>query len=837
MSDFSELVKDCHVEAFRVAARIVGDERAKDVTQQVYLALVQGRLKLDEARQPCAVLRAWAARIALDTLRRERNLRDRERRPAMMIDEAIRPSEKAERRELRSAMLGELAGLPERLRDAVVLRYQERMTLKQVAGALECSIPTAKERSENGLSQLQRALRRGGLVGGIAASAESLLAAGSTEFLPPPGLEAKLLGLSKSTLLGAFVASPSLMLIPIAVLGLLLGGIAMTSEPDPLPEDSMSLALGELEHDPNSGPRRAERDQEAPPTRPLPLPLPLRPNTSGASASLDGPDQPTLTPRRWLSGRLLDDKQAPIEAAKLYVVTTQRDGKFPAATVEATSGADGRFRIGLPEARGLLHWRFHAQREGFVHHRSAAIPIPIGEDVNIGDLTIFADSEERHGDFELKLDIRDPEGEGLHGAEVTLYRRLRGHDGKWKESIEAQKKTDSWGIVRLSGKVLGQKRLLVRSRFFTITRDHEETIGINQAGLTEWRVDMDRGVEIAGRIVDPAGNPVEGFVVHAYQGKWGHWTPYPKGKSDKEGRFRIQGLAPGRYHLRSRAGQWSRGYTHHKDWSPLLFRDLATGAPEVQLQLKPRDAIRSQGHHTAEAHARFLDGSSAEAFSLLHSDCRVVELPADCSDAELLADVIPNRLRPFLGQRALGRGEKHSKVHKGGLDPGCYILLLEPIYWSFPEIGPDGKAMPDQGPKRDTLGFAGPFRLRDSEIASDLRIRIWEGGSIEGRVLTPDGQPCPGAKLIVTGVGPTSDARIRNLDANVAEPGDEERRNPWTFGCDSEGRFRRASINPELSYRLVALHPDYEPVALPERRFPNGVKTGGLELRFEKRRP
>lgn len=66
--------------------------------------------------------------------------------------------------ETRSALLGALAALPPRQRQAVVLRYWEDLSESQTAAAMGCSVGTVKSQAARGIARLRGTPSLGGLM-------------------------------------------------------------------------------------------------------------------------------------------------------------------------------------------------------------------------------------------------------------------------------------------------------------------------------------------------------------------------------------------------------------------------------------------------------------------------------------------------------------------------------------------------------------------------------------------------------------------------------------------------------------------------------------------------
>jgi RNA polymerase sigma factor (sigma-70 family) len=141
-------------------ARMVGSrEDAEDVLQEVFAAAYNALLA--DARE--VNLRPWLYRIA-----RNRSLNHLRRRTAIGVDSmdvhfaemGISTSEKVLRREDFRILVGDIGGLPETQRTALLLREIEGMTYEQIAVAMEQTVPGIKSllvRARIGLGEAREA--------------------------------------------------------------------------------------------------------------------------------------------------------------------------------------------------------------------------------------------------------------------------------------------------------------------------------------------------------------------------------------------------------------------------------------------------------------------------------------------------------------------------------------------------------------------------------------------------------------------------------------------------------------------------------------------------------
>ena len=150
------LVRELQDVWYRYALSILRDpEQAKDAAQETALRFLKGLAGFrGESR-----LKTWSLGIATNVCRER--LRKRKKQPLALTpgvdatDHAHGPQQRAELREQCDRLLAVLGDLPQRQREAVVLRYFEQLSVKEAAQAMGCAEGTVKAT----LSQAIRSLR------------------------------------------------------------------------------------------------------------------------------------------------------------------------------------------------------------------------------------------------------------------------------------------------------------------------------------------------------------------------------------------------------------------------------------------------------------------------------------------------------------------------------------------------------------------------------------------------------------------------------------------------------------------------------------------------------
>lgn len=143
---------------YSIALRVVGDTGlAEEVAQDCFVALYRSLAQIEDESH----LRFWLRRVAVhratDCCRR-RALRPEAKAEAWMEehDNSGSISGPHERAGFMARVEGLLASLPEAMRVAVVLRYQEEMRPEEIAALLGLPVATVKSNLQRGLELLRR---------------------------------------------------------------------------------------------------------------------------------------------------------------------------------------------------------------------------------------------------------------------------------------------------------------------------------------------------------------------------------------------------------------------------------------------------------------------------------------------------------------------------------------------------------------------------------------------------------------------------------------------------------------------------------------------------------
>lgn len=180
---FTQLVERHLGLVYSAARRQVDAHLAEDISQQVFTLLARkaGRLGAD------TVLSAWlyrtARHLASETVRREVR---RQRREQLAAETMNLSAPDAAWRQIEPLLDEAMASLSRGDHDAIVLRYFENKSLKEVAAALGTSEDAAQKRVARALDKLRAKFTRRGVT--LSASALAAAIAGGAVHAAPAGL-------------------------------------------------------------------------------------------------------------------------------------------------------------------------------------------------------------------------------------------------------------------------------------------------------------------------------------------------------------------------------------------------------------------------------------------------------------------------------------------------------------------------------------------------------------------------------------------------------------------------------------------------------------------------
>ena len=798
-SRFETLVRTHHEVVFRAAFQILrNDDEARDVTQDVFLSVLEERQRLDEADDEGRVLRWIAAKRALMLLRGASRRRQREDRNAMNR-ETTRDHDDVIANDEAQTLWGCVSGLPEELRRAVVLRFQEGMTYDDMGGVLSCSGPTAHDRVRRALERLRKQLPMLGFVG-AASGLEGALAA-QVPVSVPTGLQGELLtlGSAKAAVvtggISAGTLAASVCAIAIAAAGAWIamnpGADAAGANPDPRGSEVSGAAVaGADENDGREIPTDRYREQPGPRRDAEVSRATMRP-----SSPVGGVGE---APVSFITGRVVDPQHVPLADIDVAAESEERAGKFARHVVRGRTDGRGAYRLAVPapnadgDAYRLVF--SHADR---ITRRGDAFTVRTDDEARRDDQVLARSSDDREGDYTLDIKVVSSDGNAVPAVGLSVWRRLATEQGFRSVHVGGARVPVS-GVVRVEGKWLGTKIVRVdagRSGYLAL----EESFHINSPGAHTRVVVMRRGLEITGSVTDVDGAPIPNLDVYGYKDRRAGCL------TDAAGRFRIVGLDPALWTLYFGGGAWSRGEM-----------TVPAGSAGLNIKLKRKDDPIDRGLHLGELHGHVEDGATGARLPLDRwgFDVDIRAVPENLALASA-ADVLPRFLSPLLAQRAGGRPaeEPPTSFHKDGLPAGIYVI--------------------DVRRKGYAPCLFGPIRLRAAEVRAGIVMRLERPALARGRVLTADGVPLAQAFVFATGRGPVSTETIAGRDHTIKK---SKGRGTQYWGgfvkTDADGYFALDGLPASLALDLVAVHPDHGPARRVSVDLTAAQETVGLELRM-----
>lgn len=159
---YDELARD--VQRCLVALRLgLRPLEVEDAVQETFLRLFRALDRLDPARPAKAYALGIARHVAQDLVRRREVRRTEEGDPDQRPSDR-RTSDLAERSEEAALVQEALAALSLAEREVLALRHQAELTMEALAGALRCSVPTARNRLREAARRFAQELRARGVV-------------------------------------------------------------------------------------------------------------------------------------------------------------------------------------------------------------------------------------------------------------------------------------------------------------------------------------------------------------------------------------------------------------------------------------------------------------------------------------------------------------------------------------------------------------------------------------------------------------------------------------------------------------------------------------------------
>src|SRR6266702_6208881 len=154
--EFRRLIETHQRMVFSLALRIIGDyATAEEIAQDVFLELHRSGERLAGEDHIRFWLRRTAKHRAIDALRRKA-IRPEAAAEEWMEEQHVHSDRSALGAGTQARLESLLRTLPEALRVAIVLRYQEEMLPDEIAGMLGQSVASVKSQLHRGLTWMRR---------------------------------------------------------------------------------------------------------------------------------------------------------------------------------------------------------------------------------------------------------------------------------------------------------------------------------------------------------------------------------------------------------------------------------------------------------------------------------------------------------------------------------------------------------------------------------------------------------------------------------------------------------------------------------------------------------
>jgi RNA polymerase sigma factor (sigma-70 family) len=508
-----------------VCRRLLDDSRdVEDAFQATFLVLLRkaGGLRDPESLGPWLYGVAYrvAARIRARGARRSAE----ERKAAR--PQFVQPDRELERDELRSSIDAEILRLPEKYRRPVVLCYLEGRTHEEAARRLRCSTGSVRGRLDRARQKLKDRLTRRGLapaagLAALAAGGESASAA-----VPAPLVAATVATLARAATATAVSGAASASAFELA------DGVFRAMVVAKLKLAASFLAAGAIILAVGAAWLMALGGSFARDGREVPAPV-----VSRGDGPVEGPQD------------LGDERAGP--SIEIRTVD-QRTGK-PLPGVELTVNADrkpskrsttdnvGRAAVAVPAPLPRL-LSVVARKDGFAPI-TLWFPSPIVEDEIPASYTLKMYPAETIGGV-----VQDEQGRPVAGVRVKPIVWTNSSEIRYlREDIEESGpvQTDAEGRWQCAGMPAGIDRSRVSIAF--THPDYERADWPTGQALEDVRrgkaTVLPRGLELAGRVVDPAGRPIPGAGIVRGEERGGR--DVPRAQTDADGRFRFAHIPAG----------------------------------------------------------------------------------------------------------------------------------------------------------------------------------------------------------------------------------------------------------------------------------------------------
>ncbi len=830
--------------AYATGLRILGNGGdAEEIAQESFLRLARQRTEISGSVG--AWLHRVAVNLAIDRMRADGARRVREARYADARGAAVEPTWD----DLRAHVDAAIDALPTKQRRAIVGHFVEGRSQQDLARAEGVSRASIHERIHRGLNSVREDLRRRGVMVG-AATFGGLIADGFAQAAAAPAALMQQLG-TLTIYAGATHTGP-LATLAATVSGKLLWGMAAallvtaggilylkTALPTPSAGTSGAVAV-------------ANGDATTPgDASPVEVQEFLKTDGAVATPEEDSAAAVAVVSEPVVEGATVEgyvrehETGRPLEAVGIAYAPDDGSNEMHYRGDElARTDSDGRYRIsGLAPGRYkiLCTSAWKAQDPG--DSRPYEVELRFAGNMSRKILEVTDSSAITGPDFDVIVGqtvagrVVDTDGQPIADAQVTLQ----------AESVYLYLTSAEDGSFKGGGIPVGD-RLLAQATKGETTDVRSERNGVieirppdpgaltsvvigpldvAQGGIQNLAIEMRRGAALQGRFLDHRGAPLVGVHVMARSGQRPEWAGSRFGTTRDDGSFSLTGLASGHYELgwnprNDNEPEDMYGWAPHDalildttvvDWGedrsgivlkaePISSAGLtlagrvtdSRGKPVPDAEVDVRMVSRStRGETDADGAFQISDLDDSECtLWVFHPDYMRYLSTAVFAGSETL-DIVLDDLGYVSGRVICAdTGKPADKFTVGAMGGRREAVMVE---------DPEGRF-------RIPATFSGANVIRataagytESEVTVDVQpgretanvdVVLQRGISIEGTVVTDNGEPVAGAQIFTRDVPDMAEQREALVEART----------------DARGAFKIGSVS-KLAGKVTVWHPDY----------------------------